>query len=299
MRKLGPFVVDADSCTIERDGAISKVTPRSMDVLLYLAKHSDRIVSSNELLDAFWSPVASDHAVHKAIAELRNAMGDNGRYQRVIKTVPKRGYKILVLPGSLDKEKQAGKLASIFEVLHHEFKYADYKPLGVGLCAALVLSCLLLLATLIDPQPDNRRSFVLALYPFQLQAEDQQSTSFFALNLYSNLVTDLSAQDQLLIIPVGGYETHNSETNMPSGVRIGLSDYQVRGLIVQTERQLRLFLNLVRSSSGIIEYSERLTLESSALEEVPDELVDRLVNIIGNHLDETHNSTLGNARIRP
>lgn len=298
MKKLGPFVVDADSCTVERDGSNRKVTPRSMDVLLYLAEHSDRIVSSNELLDAFWSPVASDHAVHKAIAELRYAMGDNGRYQRVIKTIPKRGYKLLLLPGSPEKVQDNGKLAGFVEVLLHEFKYTDYKSLGIGLCAALVLSCLLLLATIVEPQPDTRRSFVLAVYPFQLQAEDQQTVSLFALNLYSNLVTTLSRQEQLLIIPVGGYESQNSELSRQSGAGVGSSDYQVRGVIVQTERQIQLFLSLVRSSSGIVEYSERLTIEPSALKEVPDELIDRLANIVASHLHETHNSNLANARIR-
>lgn len=306
MRKFGPFAVDADSCTIERDGIESKVTPRSMDVLLYLAEHSDRIVSSNELLDAYWSPVASDHAVHKAIAELRNAMGDNGRYQRVIKTVPKRGYRLLVGPGSAEETngdgkragikvgkkggKEHGKLASLLKILHHEVKYTDYRPLVIGLSATLILGCLLLLTPVLESQPDSRRSYVLALYPFQQQAMDQRRVSLFALSLYSNLVTSLSAQDRLLIIPAADYHSQGSGDDTSSAARIGPSNYEVGGLIVQSEHQFHLFLNLVRSSSGIVEYSERIDLNPATLEDTPDSLIERLVTSITTHLEDARNS---------
>jgi len=93
--KLDALEISRENCTIKSGDHEIKVSPRSMDVLIYLVEHSGRVISPEELLDQFWSSLASDHAVHKAIAELRAAMGDSVRQQRHIKTVPKRGYKLL------------------------------------------------------------------------------------------------------------------------------------------------------------------------------------------------------------
>ena len=93
--KLGPLVVFREDCTITAENKEIRVSPRSMDVLCYLIEHHERVISAEELLERFWSSIASDHSVHKAIAELRAAMGDSVRQQRYIKTVPRRGYKLL------------------------------------------------------------------------------------------------------------------------------------------------------------------------------------------------------------
>src|SRR5690606_18233117 len=93
--KLGLVEVLRETGSIRGEKGETKISPRSMDVLLYLIENTGRVVSAEELLNRFWSSLASDHAVHKAIAELRAAMGDSVRQQRYVKTVPKRGYKLL------------------------------------------------------------------------------------------------------------------------------------------------------------------------------------------------------------
>lgn len=95
--RIDSLEVSRENCTITAGEQEIKVSPRSMDVLVYLDEHRGRVVSPEELLDQFWSSLASDHAVHKAIAELRAAMGDSVRQQKYIKTVPKRGYKLVAL----------------------------------------------------------------------------------------------------------------------------------------------------------------------------------------------------------
>lgn len=78
---------------MEKNGQEVRVTPRSMDVLVYLAERAGQVVAGQELLDAFWTnSFATDQAIHKAVAELRRAFGDNARSPTYIKTVPRRGY---------------------------------------------------------------------------------------------------------------------------------------------------------------------------------------------------------------
>lgn len=157
--QLGPCLVDSESCSVERDGERSKVTPRSMDVLLYLAEHADRIVSSDELLDTFWSPLASDHAVHKAIAELRSALGDSVRAQRFIKTIPKRGYKLLVVPAAVEEEKPESRpMPGLPDRILQWLRYLDPRVLVTGLLVVLSIGALSLFHPHLALAPAGRSS---------------------------------------------------------------------------------------------------------------------------------------------
>ena len=99
---LGEWAVCFDTCTVgkghsEGDGAIEvKITPRSMDVLKYLCDRPGEVISVTEMIAEVWGrSTCTDHLVHKAIAELRNALGDKPAAPNYIKTVPKRGYIII------------------------------------------------------------------------------------------------------------------------------------------------------------------------------------------------------------
>jgi len=84
--------------------------PKVFDLLAYLIQHHDQFVSREELYAHLWSQqFVSEAALTYCIAEARKAVGDNGRAQRVIKTVHSRGYRFIApvarrLPGSTSGE---------------------------------------------------------------------------------------------------------------------------------------------------------------------------------------------------
>tara|TARA_R110002072_G_scaffold4663_8_gene32704 strand:+ start:94632 stop:95171 length:540 start_codon:yes stop_codon:yes gene_type:complete len=100
--KIAQWQVFPDRCTLTR-GSVSandietvKVTPRVMDVLMYLAERPGEVVSTQSLLEAFWpAPTTTDHAVHKVIASLRSALGDDPHTPTYVKTLPRRGYMLI------------------------------------------------------------------------------------------------------------------------------------------------------------------------------------------------------------
>src|SRR5690606_41631137 len=93
---IGDWDMSLTTCTLQRGDEQIKITPRSMDVLAHLALHAGEVVSHEELLERFWhGTFTSDHAVHKVIAELRAALGDDAHRPLYIKTIPKRGYSII------------------------------------------------------------------------------------------------------------------------------------------------------------------------------------------------------------
>ena len=64
-----------------------------MCVLVALVEKTGQIVTTKELQDRFWpNPWSAEHGLHKAISEIRTALGDDPKSPRYIKTFPRRGY---------------------------------------------------------------------------------------------------------------------------------------------------------------------------------------------------------------
>lgn len=88
---FGPFAIDADRAEVTRDGAALQLRPKTFALLLHLVDRPGKVVGKQELLDAVWpSLIVTDDSLTQAISELRGALDD--REQKLIKTVPKRGY---------------------------------------------------------------------------------------------------------------------------------------------------------------------------------------------------------------
>jgi len=87
------FELDPDRLELRRDGEPVALEPQAFDVLVYLIEQRERVVPKDELLEAVWaSQFVSDSAVTTRIKEVRQALGDDGRTQRYVRTVRGRGY---------------------------------------------------------------------------------------------------------------------------------------------------------------------------------------------------------------
>ena len=72
------------------------VEPQVFEVLAYLVSHRDRVVPKEELMDHIWGGrFVSETAVTSRIKQARQAIGDNGQAQRLIRTVHGHGYRFV------------------------------------------------------------------------------------------------------------------------------------------------------------------------------------------------------------
>ncbi|WP_308368335.1 MULTISPECIES: winged helix-turn-helix domain-containing protein [unclassified Microbulbifer] len=250
---IGSFGISADRCIlVGSHNEETKLTPKNMGVLIYLAENADRVISSDELLNKFWSPVASDHAVHKAIADLRSALGDNVRRQTYIKTLPRRGYKLLHAPSPISpasaSEDNGKHLATMGKRV---IEFGDY--FAVGLSAALVLA---VFGWLMREPASKKNTDVITVGIERFTHEGNVSSVDRVLNdgLTSNLADRLSKSKRLKIISISG----SRREQPPPG-----TDHLVRGNLLQDDDRLRVLVHLVRSSDGLFEYSEKFDFEIS------------------------------------
>lgn len=90
--------IDLDTALMEVRcaGAARPVEPQVFDLLRLLIENRERVVSRDDLISSVWNGrIVSDTTISARINAARRAVGDSGSRQRVIKTVPRRGYRFI------------------------------------------------------------------------------------------------------------------------------------------------------------------------------------------------------------
>jgi DNA-binding winged helix-turn-helix (wHTH) protein/pimeloyl-ACP methyl ester carboxylesterase len=90
------FELDLDRFELRRAGRPCHVEPKAFDVLTQLVRSHGRVVTKDELLETVWGHrFVTESALTTRIKALRRVLGDDGRDQRVIRTVRGRGYELV------------------------------------------------------------------------------------------------------------------------------------------------------------------------------------------------------------
>jgi predicted ATPase/DNA-binding winged helix-turn-helix (wHTH) protein len=89
--RFGEFTLDLAKGCVFKAGQAIKLRPKVYEALKFLVEHPGRLIGKQELMQAVWADsFVTDDSLVQCTLELRRALGD--RDQRIIKTVPRRGY---------------------------------------------------------------------------------------------------------------------------------------------------------------------------------------------------------------
>src|SRR5882757_2687299 len=90
--QFGEYTLDiAQGCLRTADREVD-LRPKSFEVLRCLVENVGRLVTKDELIKAVWPKViVTDESLARCISEVRQAIADSN--QKIIKTVPRRGYR--------------------------------------------------------------------------------------------------------------------------------------------------------------------------------------------------------------
>jgi TolB-like protein len=93
---FGSYTLDPDRRELNRESDTIALGPRVFDLLLYLVQHSDRVVSKRELLHSVWGGrIVSESTLTSHVNAVRNAIGDSGSEQRLVRTVARKGFRFV------------------------------------------------------------------------------------------------------------------------------------------------------------------------------------------------------------
>src|SRR5215218_3182287 len=92
------YAFDTDRRELHRGADVVSVTPQVFDLLDYLIRNRERVVSKDELIKAIWNGRSvSDAALTTRLNAARSAIGDSGEEQRLVKTLPRKGFRCVGL----------------------------------------------------------------------------------------------------------------------------------------------------------------------------------------------------------
>lgn len=239
-RQFGDCVLDLDRGVLLRAGEEVPLRPKSFEVLRYLVEHPGRLVTREELLDAVWgSVVVTEGSVAKCLIDVRRAIGDED--QRVVRTIPKRGYLFepdppAVSPPPLPRPPRW----NITWILA-----------GAAIAIAMVLSAWVLTRSGGSPvAPEARVETSIAVLPFaDLSIDDSQR--HLADGLSEELIHVLT---QELPVPViartSSFMFRDGRAGVPEiARRLGVT-HVLEGSVRRSNEQLRVTAQLIDGATG-------------------------------------------------
>lgn len=100
--KFDQFVIDGDRRIVTRADHEIHVAPKTLDFLLCLLGRAPNAVSKVELMAALWPDThVSDATLTGVVADAREAVGDDGRAPKIIRTLHRFGY---AFAGAIERE---------------------------------------------------------------------------------------------------------------------------------------------------------------------------------------------------
>ena len=93
---FGDHRLDIARRELRRGTELVDLEPKVFDLLAFLIRNRDRVVSKDDLLEAIWDGrIVSESAITTRINALRRALGDDGATQKLVRTFTRKGLRFI------------------------------------------------------------------------------------------------------------------------------------------------------------------------------------------------------------
>jgi TolB-like protein/tetratricopeptide (TPR) repeat protein len=90
------FVFDPDRRELRQGDAVVAMQPQVFDLLEYLIRNRDRVVSKEDIFNSVWGGrIVSESSLTSRINAARAVLGDSGEEQRLLRTLPRKGIRFV------------------------------------------------------------------------------------------------------------------------------------------------------------------------------------------------------------
>src|SRR5262249_34634637 len=247
------FVRETDRRELGRGADVVSVAPQVFDVLDYLIRNRERVVSKDDLVTAIWEGrIISDAALTTRLKAVRSAIGDSGEGQRLIKTLPRKGFRFV---GRVQEEQGPGRTL-------------DGGTLVEPLRPVLAL-------------PDKPS---IAVLPFSNLSGDPEQ-EYFADGMVEDIITGLSRFRLLFVIARNSSFTYKGravdvkQVGRELGVR-----YVLEGSVRKSAQRVRIAGQLIDASSSAHLWADRFEGTIEDVFELQDQVTASVVGAIAPRL---------------
>jgi TolB-like protein len=237
------YALDAERRELRHQERLVHLEPQIFDLLEYLICNRQHVVSKDDLIAGVWhGRIVSDSTLASRINAARSAIGDNGKDQRLIKTLSRKGFRFV----GIVFEKQA--------------------PTEVPKATA--------------PAPRHSDEPSIAVLPFQnMSGEPDQE--YFCDGIVEEIITALSRMRRLLVIARNSTFTYKGRTVDVKQVGRELSArYVLEGSVRKAHNLVRITAQLIDASTGAHLWAERFESALKDIFDLQDQITVRVVSAI-------------------
>lgn len=272
--RFSHFTLDLDRMSLLDGAEQVELRPKAFDTLVALVERSGRVVSKDDLVAIVWPDVTvNDDALAQCVRDIRKAIGDAD--QKIVKTVPRRGY-LFAAPIEFAEDGSGAARTS-------SRRSGRLTPLAASLVAIAIVTAVVLWNY--SSSPTNAALFArtpqatVAVLPFDAGGESGE-TVWLGEGLADEVILTMSRFRDLAVIARTssfGYRDADLAT-----IRDTLgADFAVQGSVRRNGDQLRLAVQLVDLHTGVNRWANRFERPYAdlplILEEVSMEMVSALV----------------------
>jgi TolB-like protein len=244
---FGDHVLDTARRELSRGGEQIELEPQVFDLLVYLLRNRERVVSKDDLLASVWGGrIVSDATLDSRIAAARRAVGDSGAAQTLIRTFARKGVRFV---GEVRDSKPAA--------VAPEMAAEPGRP-------ELTL-------------PDKPSIVVL---PFANMSGDPEQ-EYFVDGMVEEIITALSRIRWLFVIARNSSFTYKGQTIdvRQVGRELGVR-YVLEGSVRKARNRVRIAGQLIEAETGAHLWAERFDGSLEDVFDLQDEVAIRVAGVI-------------------
>jgi adenylate cyclase len=239
------YTFDTERRELHRGIDAVSITPQVFDLLDYLIRNRERVVSKDDLIDAVWNGRSvSDAALTTRLNAARGAIGDSGEEQRFIKTLPRKGFRFV---GQVREAREA----------------ACPNPADAPESASAV--------------PDRPS---IAVLPFANMSGDPEQ-EYFADGMVEEITTALSRFTWLFVIARNSSFTFKGKAVdiKEVGRRLGVR-YVLQGAVRKASGKVRITGQLIEAATGAHIWADKFERDMTDIFALQDEVTLAVVSAI-------------------
>lgn len=244
------YILDSDRRELRHGSALVALAPQAFDLLEYLIRNRERVVSKDDLFASIWDGrIVSESALTTRINAARSAINDTGQEQRLIRTLPRKGVRFV---GTVREDMKSAEAVMATG--------AGTEP------PALMLSL------------PERAS--IAVLPFTNMSGDPEQ-DYFADGMAEEIITALSRCGSLFVIARNSSFTYKGRAVdvRQIGRELGVR-YVLEGSVRRGGDRLRFTGQLIDATSGVHIWADRFEGGKEDVFGLQDQITESVAAVI-------------------
>jgi TolB-like protein/DNA-binding winged helix-turn-helix (wHTH) protein/Tfp pilus assembly protein PilF len=267
---FGEYELEPEARALQQRGERVAVEPKVFDLLVYLIEHRERVVSPDELLDALWPGVSvTPAALTQSMQKARQAVGDDGQQQTVLRTEHGRGFRFVAEVSVAPAPLEAPQASS-------NFRTRWITAVGVA-ALLLAVTAFWLLGR---PAPEALAGHSLAVLPFVNMSADPEQ-EYFADGIAEELLNTFARFEGLRVVGrTSSFSFKDSDADLKTiGEALG-ADVILEGSVRTEGNRVRITAQLVDAEDGYHRWSDTYERELDDIFAIQDEIARAIADAL-------------------